>query len=265
MGHSRTWLAFALAFTPGAQASAQSVARLVVAGDSAYAARRAPDALKDYLAALRRNSTDANALWRASRTEAELAVFNADSVQVDTLLHSAERHGRAAVALAPGDPQGHFALAQALGRIALRTPVMERLPYAVEVHQEALACLALDNRHPGCLHILGLWDAQYQMLGFASRQLADVMTGGKLFTQATWEEAERNLYAAIEHDPQRTIHHWDLARIYQVQGKADSARTEFQTVLKCPLQMYNDAGYQAAARAALDSLGATGVASPPQR
>ena len=231
-----------------AAAPAQSAARRVAEGDEAHASRRAPEALHHYLAAIAADSTSADALWRASRTEAELAEFDPDSAHADSLLAAAERHARAAVSLAPKSADTHFALAQALGRTALRVPTTSRLPYATEIHKEALACLELAPGDARCLHVLGLWCAEYMRLGHFTREMANTMTGGKLFADATWEEAERNLKAAIAAEPKRAIHHLDLARIYRDQGKKSEAKAEFQAVIDAPLRDYNDERYKEEAR-----------------
>ena len=238
-----TFATFAIAFAPVA-AVAQSAVGHVAEGDKAYAARRAPKALTHYLAALAADSTSTDALWRASRTEAELAEFDPDSAHADSLLAHAERHARAAVARAPRSAPSHFVLAQALGRIALRVPTTDRLPYATEIHKEALACLDLAPTDAGCLHVLGVWDAEYMRLGHFSQEMANSMTGGKLFANATWEEAERNLKAAIAVEPKRAIHHLDLARIYRDEGKAAEAKAEFAAAAAAPLEDYNDEKYK---------------------
>lgn len=245
-----TMIAALLATAPTAAAT-QSATRHLAKGDAAHASRKAPEALRHYLAAIAADSTSADALWRASAVEAELSEFDPDSAHADSLLAAAERHARAAVALAPENAQSHFALAQALGRIALRVPTTSRLPYATEIHKEALACLDLAPGNALCLHVLGVWCAEYMRLGHFTREMANTMTGGKLFANATWEEAERNLKAAIAAEPKRAIHHLDLARIYRDQGKKAEAKAEFQAVLAAPLTDYNDEKYKEEARNAL--------------
>lgn len=255
MARSLTSLAtLALALALPAAAHAQSAAKHMAEGDAAYADRRAPEALHHYLAAIAADSTDADALWRASRTETELAEYDSVTEHARSLLKDAERHARAAVAHAPKDAQSHFVLAEALGRIALTIPAMQRLPYATEIHKETTACLTIAPKHPGCLHVLALWDAEYMRLGHFTQEMANSMTGGKLFANATWEEAERNMLAAIAVEPTRAIHHLDLARIYADEGKKDSARAEFEATVKAPVRDYNDPHYQADAKAALRTL-----------
>jgi hypothetical protein len=245
-----TMIAALLATAPTA-AAAQSTTRHIAKGDEAYASRKAPEALRHYLAAIASDSTSADALWRASAIEAELAEFEPDSARADSLLASAERHARAAVALAPKSASTHFALAHALGRIALHVPTTSRLPYASEIHKETLACVELAPKDARCLHVLGVWCAEYMRLGHFTREMANTMTGGKLFANTTWEEAERNLKAAIAAEPKRAIHHLDLARIYRDQGKKAEAKAEFQAVLAAPLTDYNDEKYKEEARNAL--------------
>lgn len=236
---------------------AQGVGARVAAGDSAYAALRAPDALHHYLAALAVDSASGNALWRASRTESELAEYDSIPARAASLRVDAERHARAAVKAAPTDAQPHFALAVALGRSALMVTTVERLPYATEIHKEVDACLAIAPRHAGCLHVRALWAAEYMRLGSFTRDMANTMTGGALFTAATWDAAERDLRAAIELEPRRALHHLDLARILADQGKQDSARVEYQAAIDAPTREYNDARYHAEA-----TVGMAGLAAP---
>jgi hypothetical protein len=245
-----TMIAALLATAPTA-AAAQSATRHIAEGDAAHQSRKAPEALRHYLAALAADSTSADALWRASAVEAELSEFDPDSAHADALLAAAERHARAAVALAPKSAPAHFALAQALGRKALLVSTVERLPYATEIHKEVTACLEIAPKNAPCLHVLGVWCAEYMRLGTFTREMANTMTGGKLFANATWEEAERNLKAAIAAEPKRAIHHLDLARIYRDQGKKAEAKKEYQAVLDAPISDYNDESYRAEAKAAL--------------
>jgi tetratricopeptide (TPR) repeat protein len=249
-----TLLTFAVCVMAAFALPAQSVAAHVAAGDSAYATLRAPDALRNYLAALAVDSSNGDALWRAARTESELAEYDSEPDHAATLRKDAERHARAAVNRVPKNAQAHFALAVALGHTALTIPTLDRLPYATEIHHEVGACLALAPRHAGCLHVVALWAAEYMRLGTFTREMANTMTGGKLFATITWEDAERDLHAAIELEPQRAIHHLDLARILADQGKTDSARVELQATLDAPIRDYNDPHYRADAIAAIATL-----------
>ena len=230
---------------------AQSAAAHVAAGDSAYAALRAPDARRHYLAALAVDSSSGDALWRASRTESELAEYDTAPAHAAELRADAERHARAAVRKAPKNAQAHFVLAVALGRTALTISTVERLPYATDIHSEVGACLALAPKHAGCLHVRALWAAEYMRLGSFTRDLANTMSGGTLFATVTWDEAERDLREAIELEPKRAIHHFDLARILADQGKTDSARAELQATVDAPSLDYNDSHYRADATAAM--------------
>ena len=254
MRHVDTLRSIALCTIVAFGLPAQSVAAHVAAGDSAYRALRASDALGYYLAALAADSSSGDALWRIARTESELAEYDSVPADAARLRGDAERHARAAVKEAPKNAQAHFSLAVALGRIGLTLPTVERLPYASEIHKEAGACLTLDASHAGCLHVLALWMAEYLRLGSFSRDMANTMTGGTLFATATWEAAEKNLRKAIELEPHRAIHHLDLARMLSDQGKKDSARAELQAAIDAPSRDYNDVHYRADARAAMTAL-----------
>jgi tetratricopeptide (TPR) repeat protein len=249
-----TLLSTVLCATTALALPGQSVAAHVAAGDSAYASLHDPDALRHYLAALAVDSSSADALWRAARTESELAEYDSVPEHASSLRSDAERHARAAVKKEPRSAQAHFALAVALGRTALTVSVVERLPYATEIHEEVESCLALAPKHAGCFHVRALWAAEYMRLGSFTRDMANTMSGGKLFETATWEGAERDLRAAIALEPKRAIHHLDLARMLADQGKKDSARAELQAAIDAPARDYNDAHYRADAATTMAGL-----------
>lgn len=242
-------------FLPGARPLlAQGAAQLVAAGDSAYVRRDAPTALRDYEAALTTDPRDYAALWRAARTEVDVAEFDPSASRRDSLFRAAAEHGRAAVAVRPGDAEGHFALARALGRAALTLGVRDRVRYAAAVREEALACLRLNPAHPGCLHVMGVWNAEVMRLGGFQRMFARSFLGGSVFGTASWRAARQYMVAAVTNDPRRIVHRLDLARVYRDMGETANARTQYQLVIDGPLVDYNDPHYKAQAAAELARL-----------
>lgn len=235
-------------------ASAQSAAEHLARGNTAYAARGVPEALAHYDSALAADPKLYEALWRAAQAEVDLAEYDPDPLPIHSaqLLQRAAEHARAAIGVEPKRVEGHFALARALGRATDHTDnPTDRVQFGVEAHREALACLAIDPKHGGCLHVLGLWNARVAELDDFSRGWANRLSGGTLFDQGSWAEAERCLEAAAANDPRRLVHHLDLARVYARMGKKELARKQFEAVLQGAALDYNDPHYKDEARAAL--------------
>ena len=110
----------AVALTIGASTvAAQSSAELTALGDAAYKERRQKDALEHFLRAIAADANNYEALWKASRSEIDLAEITSDRTALDSLLEAGQRHAESAIRANPADAEGHFSLARALGRRAL--------------------------------------------------------------------------------------------------------------------------------------------------
>ena len=126
----------------------------------------------------------------------------------------AEQYARRAVEANPGDAEGHFNLARALGRRALSLGKRDRVKYAGDVRTHALEALKLNPKHPGALHVMGMWNYNVMSLSGMTRFMAKTFLGGKVFDSANWDDAQRYMEESVAVDPGRLVHHLDLARVY---------------------------------------------------
>lgn len=235
-------LAFAAAST-----RAQGSADLVAQGDRESAARRPAAALALYERALAADSLSYAALWRAAREGVDLGEFESDEPKRTALYARAAARAQRAVALQPREAEGHFHLARSLGRTALALGPRDRVRYAVDVRTHALATLELAPRHPGALHVMGVWHAEIMRLSGLTRTVARAFMGGAVFGTASWGEATRLLEAAVAVEPDRIVHRLDLARIYRDSGKREAARSAYREALRLALHDANDDRYRQSA------------------
>ena len=175
----------------GARLSAQSAGDHVAAGDRDHAARNAQGALAHYEAALALDSTNSDVLIKAAFDAVDLGEFTPNSEQRTSLFRRGEHYARLAVAANPRSAEAHFQLARALGRTALSLGPRDRVKYAREVRDEALAALAIESRHAGALHVMGMWNAEVMRLNALSRLVAKRFLGGQILGEANWESAQR--------------------------------------------------------------------------
>jgi hypothetical protein len=252
------YLAVGLAVLLGAQAArAQTAADHIAAGDSARAALAAPTALAHYQEAIALDSTNYEALWKASREAVDLGEFEPDKAKQKEFFAEGERYARRAVAANSNDAEGHFNLARALGRVALSVGKKQRVRYGKEVRAEALEALKHDSTHPGALHVLGRWNAEIMRLSGLSRFFARNFLGGDVFGQASWDSAVVYMERSVAHDPARLVHHLDLAEIYRDRnrdGDRERAREQFELVINGRETDYNDRFYKKEAQDALARL-----------
>jgi tetratricopeptide (TPR) repeat protein len=235
-------------------AAAQSPVELIAQGDAAYAARRQKEAHEYFLRALTSDAGNYDALWKASRSEIDLAEITASGPARDALLTAGQQHAEAAVRARPAGVDGHFSLARAAGRRALSAGVRERVRYSRIIREAALAALKIDSTHAGALHVLGMWNAEIMRLSGLSRTFARAFLGADVLSLASWEEAQRLLESAVEHEPSRIIHRLDLAGIYADRGDSARARELYAWIASAPIVDPNDDVYKRQAAERLKNI-----------
>ena len=235
-------------------ASAQSAVNHVALGDSDHAHLRPAEALAHYKEAIALDSSNYGALWKASGDAVDLGEFEPDKARQKELYAEAERYARRAVAVRPGDAEGHFQLARSLGRVALSLGKKERVRYAKEVRTHALEALKYDSLHAGALHVMGVWNAEVMRLSGFSRFMAKNFLGGDVFREASWKEAKRYMEKSVEVDPHRLVHHLDLGKIYADTDDKEKAREQFRLVIDGQATDYNDRFYKKDAERQLAKL-----------
>ena len=242
-----------LALAAPAAARAQAPAEHVAMGDRERASNPA-SALKHYEAALAAEARSYDALVKASGTAIDAGEASTDAARRTALYRSGEQYARRAVEVRPGDAEGHFVLARALGRTAQSLGSRERVKYAGDVRAHALEALKLDPKHPGALHVMGMWNAEIMRLSGMTRFMAKNFLGGKVFDSANWNDAQRYLEQAVAEEPNRLVHRIDLAEIYADRKNVAKAREQVEFILKAPTSEVNDARYKRQAEALLKRL-----------
>ena len=234
---------------------AQDASTLMARGDSARAAFNPEAALADYEAALAIDSTNADALGKASLSAVDFGESLSDVAQQKELFRKGERYARRAVAADSMNPENWFHVARALGRNALTMGVRDQVKYAVEIKRCAERALALDPNHAGALHVLGMWHAEVKRLSGVERFFAQRFLGGGVMGQANWKDAVSYMERSVAADPVRIVHRLDLGSVYQSMGEKDKARAAYESVINAPTRTeFNDPLYKKRAEDALKRL-----------
>lgn len=247
----------ALALVAATPLSAQSVADHVRLGVQAVDQRDLQAARQHFAEALAMDSLDYEANWRGSDNLVDIGKETPDSVASptrDSLYRVAEAWARRAVAANPNGADGHFALAQAVGRASLTMGKRDRVKRAAEIRSEALRAIELDPRHDGAYHVLGRWNAEIMRLSGIQRFFAKSFLGGAVFNQASWANAFEYMEKAVSLRPDYIYHHLDLAEMYIDQERYGDARAQLQQVESLPVTDAADPHYKTDAQALLAKI-----------
>ncbi|MBA3644823.1 MAG: hypothetical protein H0W63_01465 [Gemmatimonadaceae bacterium] len=236
-----------------ASANAQTVNHVAL-GDREYVALNASAALGHYKQAADADPSNYEAQWKTARSAVDLASFDLNGDVQKKMFVESELYARRAVAANTNDAEGHFHLARALGKRALSLGAKERIKYATDVRAQALDCLKFNPKHAGCLHVMGVWNAEVMRLNGFTRMIARNLLGGKVFGSASWAEAVRYMQESVAIEPTRIVHHLDLGAIYKDRKDKAKARAEYQAVIDLPIGDSNDRHLKAEAAKALKSL-----------
>ena len=250
----RVWSTIIAFVLLASAASAQTPAEHLALGDSLYARFKPDETLPHYIAAIGADSSNYEALWKAARSEIDLAEAERDGARRDRYSKSGEALSRRAIRVNPQDAEAHFHLARALGRRALSVGVRDRIKFATEVRAEALEALRHNATHPGALHVMGVWNAEVMRINGVSRFLAKNVLGGRVFGEASWDNAVSYMERAVAVDPDRIVHHLDLAKIYADLGNKAKARAHLELVVRGRRIDFSDPAYQREAQGLLDRM-----------
>jgi tetratricopeptide (TPR) repeat protein len=253
--------ALALPAAPAAVAQRPlSAAEQLALGDSAYAALAPAQALGHYRAALAIDSSNYAASWKAGRELVDIAKQIEDPTddssrhRRDSLYTAARAYGEAAVRLNPNGADGHFTVAQAVGRLARTQGGKERVRFAKLIYDEGMKAIELDSTHDGAYHLMGAWHEEVMLLSGFQRFFAKALFGGGFLDKGNWADAQRYLERAVALKPKNIFHRLELGEVYYDVGKVTKAREQLSVIATLPIADVLDPKYRKEAKQVLDDI-----------
>ncbi|MDH3213901.1 MAG: tetratricopeptide repeat protein [Myxococcales bacterium] len=253
---SMRWLVFPLLLCPGAlraqTGGSPEVATLIARGDSLDVALEPMEALAQYKAALTAAPTSYAALWRAARSQVDVAkTIKGDhpytrSVR-DSVYSVAQQYAEQAIAADSMGADGHFALALVLGQLSRTRSGKERVSFARQIYDASARALALNPDHDGAEHIIGAWHAEIKRLSGITKFFARTFLGAGFMDRAAWDSAVVHLERSVAIRPDYVHHHLELAEVLVDLERYAEARRQLELIPSLPDGDVLDPDYRAAA------------------
>lgn len=263
MSYSRATVIAFTCHALAAPAVAQSPADHIARGDSLSAALQPEAALAEFRQALAMDATAYAALWRAADAIVDVAKQLPDPYRArrDSLYRAAQIYAEAAIQADSLGADGHFELAQALGRYARTRGGRERVRSGRIIYHEAARALALNPGHDGAHHVLGAWHAEVKRLPGVTRFLAKMLLGAGFLDRASWDSATTHLEQAVALRPDFIYHRLELAQVYLDRNRPGAAREQLERIATLLVSDVMDPRYREEAARLLATLATT----PPAR
>jgi tetratricopeptide (TPR) repeat protein len=214
----------------------QTYEELLARGDSLTEALQVSHALEAYQAAYRQRATH-EATWKIAQAQIDVAKQLVDDRyehRRDSLYGRARMYAELAIRTDSTDPEPHFIMSEALGRLSRTRGGNERVRFAREIYDEAAMALSLDSNHPGAHHVIGAWHAEIMRLSGVTKFFARTFLGAGFMSRASWDSAVVHLERSVALEPDYLFHHLELAQIYIDRERYADARRELQRVVALP-------------------------------
>lgn len=195
-------------------------------------------AARHFEAALAIDSLSYEANWRLAVALVDIGKQTPDDVKSkprDSLYALAEVYAERAVDIALLEPDGHYALALAIGRASLTQSNKQRVARARQIRVEAIKTLELDPDHDQAHHVLGMWHAEIERLSGVQRWFAKNLFGGDFLDLASWDLAVEHMELSVAIAPEVIVHRFDLAGIYFDLDRSADAIEQLEAVERLPV------------------------------
>lgn len=251
MGHARAMQALALValFVAQGPPAGTDTAAAIVRGDTAHAAFDPEGARREYEHALAiepasveagaRLAHVTNDLGEDAWARATVTRRKGDEVGAERVEAEARALFEQALALAmglqrdaPGRPEGHYALAAALGNLTPFFSGPEKVRAARRIQEAAKRATDLDPCLAPAYAVLAITYRELSSLGGFVRGVARAALGG--LPKGTLEDSEWLLRAAGALDPDDPFNHYQLGLTLEKEGRPEEAATQLGRALALP-------------------------------
>ena len=231
---------------------AQDVAYLVKEGEQLQKAMKDDEALKKFQEALRIAPSDLPALVKASESNSIIGNRQTDFKRKREYFSAARTYAESALKADSAHAGANYAMAMAMGRMALISSGKEKVQYVRDIKTHADACLNADPNHVRGLHILGKWHSEVTNLNFAEKAALKLIYGG--LPPSSYADAIKAYEKARTLDPSFVLNYLELAKAYKSNGQSDKAIEVLTRMQRLPPKSADDPGYKAEGKKLLESL-----------
>jgi tetratricopeptide (TPR) repeat protein len=223
--------------------NAQSVQQYLDNGKQFIADRNEESALQQYLAALKIDPANYEALWNASFLYSKIGFRQNDDDKKKQNFNLAKQFAIKALQVDSSEAKSNFVMAVAMGRMALISGAKDKVSASRDIKRYIDKSIKLDPDYADSYSVLGRWHYEMANLNFIERTFANWFFGG-LPTGASVDNAIVNYKKAISLDPTYILYYHDLAIAYHNIDQNDAALKTLRQALTLKVRTEDDPSWQ---------------------
>ncbi|MBV8252499.1 MAG: tetratricopeptide repeat protein [Chitinophaga sp.] len=196
--------------------------------------------------------TNLDALVQASEMASRIGNRQKDKSTKTTWFNQAKDYAAAALKVNPNSAPANYAMAVAMGRMALISGAKEKVAASKDVKKYAELAIKFDPKMGPAYHVLGKWNYEVANLNVFERGAAKMLFGG--LPDGSLANAITNYEKCRQLDPGFILNYYELARAYKANDQSDKAIEVLKKALTLRNITYDDASIKADCQKMLNDL-----------
>lgn len=209
-------------------------------------------ALNKYLEVIHLQPQNADALAKVSELYSLLGKRQKAKDKQKEYYTKGKQYAALALKANPNNSEANFAMAIAMGRMALMYSGEEKIKAVRDVRTYADRCIKFDSDNYKGYHVLGKWNYEVSDLNALERWIVKVGYGA--LPEASFDDAAQYYEKSMQLNPSFLLNYLELAKVYKKKYNIDKSRVLLTQMLKMPLTSSDDAKIKRLGKELLDDL-----------
>ena len=218
---------------------AQTEQQLIAQADKHEAALNEGAAFETFKQVLKINPRSHYALWKLSELCSRIGNRQPTTKQKQQYFIAGKSYAENAIKANPAHADGYYAMAVAMGRMALSGSGKEKINAVKEIRSNAEKALKLNPQHGRAWHVIGKWHYEVSDLNMFEKAGVKLMYGG--LPPASTKQAIQAYEKAKIYEPNFALNFLELAKAYKRDGQTPKAVALLKALPSIPAKTIDDA------------------------
>jgi tetratricopeptide (TPR) repeat protein len=201
---------------------------------------------------IRINPGNYYAQWKLSELASRIGNRKATSAEKQQYFNDGKNFAAEAIKINPNGADGYYAMAVAMGRLALTQSGKDKVNSAKEIKTLLEKALKLNPTHSRAWHVLGKWHYEVSNLSMLEKTLLKIIYGG--VPAASLANAIRCYEKSKTLDPNFALNYLELAKAYKRNDEKNKAIELLKKLPSIPNKSEDDPTIKAKGAALLKEL-----------